>query len=281
MLIVETIPISSYGPGSPFPPEYGDWWSPYSHNTILFNCSKDALCLETLLGESYFACGAGSQLHRLLTDNTYFSLLGRSDSQYIWDQLVLLKLLFYGRGHCLAAVHAPSLINQLEGASCRSRSRIVSSPDPLRPRPVGKLEREKRKEGLVNRHTTTRSSAGMLAELIKTSLSKLIAYLWETVSNSGHVYTTSSQVSVDKLGYESLRPEQETVVRDVFAALSTGYGKSLCCACLSYAFDSLVPRPSPSFPSLLVRYCKRREAERGPRNGATFDNREAKKDGFL
>ena len=123
MLIVETIPISSYGPGSPFPPEYGDWWSPYSHNTILLNCSKDALCLETLLGESYFACGAGSQLHRLLTDNTYFSLLGRSDSQYIWDQLVLLKLLFYGRGHCLAAVHAPSLINQLEGASCRSRSR--------------------------------------------------------------------------------------------------------------------------------------------------------------
>ena len=110
MLIVETIAISSYGPGSPFPPEYGDWWSPYSHNTISFNCSKAALCLETLLGESYFACGAGSQLHRLLTDNTYFSLLGRSDSQYIWDQLVLLKLLFYGRGHCLAAVHAPSLI---------------------------------------------------------------------------------------------------------------------------------------------------------------------------
>ena len=62
---------------------------------------------------------------------------------------------------------------------------LVSSPDPPRPRPVGKLEREKRKEGLVNRHTTTCSSAGMLAELIKTSLSKLIAYLWETVRNSG------------------------------------------------------------------------------------------------
>ena len=44
---------------------------------------------------------------------------------------------------------------------------VVSSPDPPRPRPVGKLEREKRKEGLVNRHTTTCSSAGMLAELIK------------------------------------------------------------------------------------------------------------------
>ena len=43
-----------------------------------------------------------SQLHRLRTDDTYFSLLGRSDSQYIWRQLVLLKLLFYGRGHCLA-----------------------------------------------------------------------------------------------------------------------------------------------------------------------------------
>ena len=31
------------------------------------------------------------------------------------------------------------------------------------------------------------SSAEMLAELIKTSLSKLIAYLWEMVRNSGHV----------------------------------------------------------------------------------------------
>ena len=64
---------------------------------------------------------------------------------------------------------------------------LVSSPDPPRPRPVGKLEREKRKEGLVNRHTTMCISAGMLAELIKTSLSKLIAYLWETVRNGGHV----------------------------------------------------------------------------------------------
>ena len=72
----------------------------------------------------------------------------------------------------------------------------------------------------------------MLAELIKMHLSKLIAYLWKTVRNSGHQCTTSSRVSVDKLGYESLRPEQETVVRefligkDVIAALPTGYGKS-------------------------------------------------------
>ena len=45
--------------------------------------------------------------------------------------------------------------------------------------------------------------------------------------------TTSSQVSVDKLGYESLRPKQETVVleflsgKDVFAVcLWAGYDKS-------------------------------------------------------
>ena len=42
--------------------------------------------------------------------------------------------------------------------------------------------------------------------------------------------------SVDRLGYESLKPEQATVVReflsgkDVFAALPTGYGK-LCYSC--------------------------------------------------
>ena len=41
-------------------------------------------------------------------------------------------------------------------------------PRPSVPRPVGKLEREKRKEGLVNGHTTSCNSAGMLAELIKT-----------------------------------------------------------------------------------------------------------------
>ena len=64
---------------------------------------------------------------------------------------------------------------------------LVSSPDPPRPRPVGKLEREKRKEGLVNGHTTTCSSAGMSAELIKMSLSKLIAYLWKTVRNGRHI----------------------------------------------------------------------------------------------
>ena len=51
--------------------------------------------------------------------------------------------------------------------------------------------------------------------------------------------------SVEKLGYESLKPEQEKVVReflsgnDVFAALPTGYGKSLRCACLPHAFDRM------------------------------------------
>ena len=41
-------------------------------------------------------------------------------------------------------------------------------PRPSVPRPVVKLEMEKWKEGLVNWHTTACSSAGMLAELIKT-----------------------------------------------------------------------------------------------------------------
>lgn len=51
--------------------------------------------------------------------------------------------------------------------------------------------------------------------------------------------------SVHRLGYETLKPEQETVVReflsgrDVFAALPTGYGKSMCYACLPYAFDNM------------------------------------------
>ena len=50
--------------------------------------------------------------------------------------------------------------------------------------------------------------------------------------------------SVDRLGYESLKPEQETVVgvflgsKNVYAALPTGYGKSLCCACFPQALTS-------------------------------------------
>ena len=43
---------------------------------------------------------------------------------------------------------------------------VVSRPSA--PWPVRKLEREKRKEGLVNRPTTSCSSAGMLVEVIKT-----------------------------------------------------------------------------------------------------------------
>ena len=50
--------------------------------------------------------------------------------------------------------------------------------------------------------------------------------------------------SVDRLGYESLKPEQETVReflsgKDVFGALPMGYGKSLCYVCLPCAFDNM------------------------------------------
>ena len=56
---------------------------------------------------------------------------------------------------------------------------------------------------------------------------------------------TSVQRALKFSVYESLKPEEETVVReflsskDVFAALPTGYGKSLCYACLPYAFDNM------------------------------------------
>ena len=53
------------------------------------------------------------------------------------------------------------------------------------------------------------------------------------------------EFSVDRLGYENLKPEQETVVREflggknAFAALPTGYGKSLC-----YLFSTSFGRSS-------------------------------------
>ena len=51
-----------------------------------------------------------------------------------------------------------------------------------------------------------------------------------------------------ELGYSALKPEQLKVVeafvkgRDVFAVLPTGYGKSLCFACLPAVVDKLLGR---------------------------------------
>ena len=53
--------------------------------------------------------------------------------------------------------------------------------------------------------------------------------------------------AVQQLGYQSIKSEQLRVVvgvvegRDVFAVLPTGYGKSLCYACLPLVFDQLQP----------------------------------------
>ena len=56
---------------------------------------------------------------------------------------------------------------------------------------------------------------------------------------------TLCEEAAKSLGYQGIRREQQNVIinflngRDVFAVLPTGYGKSLCFACLPYIFDKL------------------------------------------
>ena len=51
--------------------------------------------------------------------------------------------------------------------------------------------------------------------------------------------------SAKRLGYEELKPLQKQAIlgllagKDVFAVLPTGYGKSLCYACLPWIFETL------------------------------------------
>ena len=62
---------------------------------------------------------------------------------------------------------------------------------------------------------------------------------------------------VQELGYESLKPEQLHIVtgvlrgRDVFGVLPTGFGKTLCFACLPSAYDKLYPKSAPSIVLVL------------------------------
>ena len=67
--------------------------------------------------------------------------------------------------------------------------------------------------------------------------------------------------SIDRLGYENLKPEQETVVREflggknAFAALPTGYGKSLCYwPCFPQALAVSASEPLPSIQTGLSAY---------------------------
>ena len=52
-------------------------------------------------------------------------------------------------------------------------------------------------------------------------------------------------MSVDRYGYQSLKPEQKSTVisfmegNDVFITLPTGFGKSLCYFCLPLVFNAL------------------------------------------
>ena len=63
---------------------------------------------------------------------------------------------------------------------------------------------------------------------------------------------SAARLSAQQLGYSSLKELQVKVVssfvegNDVFAVLLTGYGKTLCYACLPHLFDYLLQTKEPS-----------------------------------
>ena len=81
---------------------------------------------------------------------------------------------------------------------------------------------------------------------------KMAASSLVTSSISDATIQTAATNAVQQLGYTSIKEEQLKVVaaiirgHDVFAVLPTGFGKSLCFACLPHMFDKLVPLEEPS-----------------------------------
>ena len=66
-----------------------------------------------------------------------------------------------------------------------------------------------------------------------------------TTNNDQAIARACILQAAGELGYSAMKPEQVEVAlnfvggRDVFAILPTGFGKSLCYACLPGAFDAI------------------------------------------
>ena len=96
--------------------------------------------------------------------------------------------------------------------------------------------------------SAAQSDCSIASGLVNTHLARWVCIAGRSCLEQVEKVTQAVTEAANELGFPVLKPEQLEVVtsflrgRDVFAVLPTGFGKSLCYACLPAAFDKILEK---------------------------------------